>query len=59
MKNVHESMAEAMPELSHLECGMCHETQEVGDVAKHLADGWPKHCGFTMTLVTKKQMEAK
>lgn len=59
MTDIHQSIADSMPELSHLECGMCGETQDLGEVSEHLKNGWPRHCGFTMSLITKNQMSEK
>lgn len=40
----------------HLECMECGHIQGLGAVAGHLAYGWPKHCGYTMRWITKKQL---
>lgn len=56
--SVHDSAANAMPPLSHLELGACRR-QDVGDVAGKLANGWPTCCkGYAMTLYTVRQVEA-
>lgn len=44
-----------------LRCNDCGEewalTQE--DIGRHLAHGWPKHCGRTMRWVTQKELDAE
>jgi len=42
-----------------LRCGECGAEQPVGDVAGHLAHGWPKCHGQTMTWVTLKMLAAE
>jgi hypothetical protein len=39
----------------HLECNACGLVQSLGDVSTYLKSGWPKHCGYTMTWITKRQ----
>lgn len=38
-------------------CSTCDKVNELGDIAVHLANGWPMHCGYTMTWVTDDQMK--
>lgn len=42
-----------------LRCCTCGREQPVGDVAAHLARGWPDCCGLTMTRVTRRQLLAE
>lgn len=56
MGDVYGSMAAAMPPLSHLECTVCHRQQRVGNVASKMANGWPACCGYTMRLVTMREV---
>jgi hypothetical protein len=42
-----------------LRCGECGAGQPVGDIAEHLARGWPKCHGLTMTWVTLKLLAAE
>lgn len=41
----------------HLECNSCHHTEDLTpeDIGKYMKTGWPKHCGYTMTWITKNQ----
>lgn len=56
-KPLNETIADAMPPLSHLECSVCSRMEEIGEVADNLANGWPKCHGYTMMLITKKQVQ--
>lgn len=56
--SLHSSIAEGMPALSHLQCTTCGRREDVGDVAAHLASGWPTCCkGYAMQLFTVREME--
>lgn len=56
--SIHDSIATAMPPLSHLQCTICGQRQEVGDVAASLRGGWPTCCkGYAMQLFTVRQVE--
>lgn len=37
----------------HLKCNTCRHTQELGNVGNKISNGWPQHCGYTMTWITK------
>jgi len=55
--DLHRSIADALPSLSHLGCMMCGKKQNVGNVANKLRNGWPKCCGYTMRLFTEREMK--
>ncbi len=40
-----------------LRCSRCGIEGKVGDVSLHFRDGWPTHCGYTMTWVTQLQLD--
>lgn len=41
----------------HLQCTGCDEVKELSpvDISTYMKTGWPKHCGYTMTWITKNQ----
>lgn len=39
----------------HLECTVCGHKKPLGRTSVYLAQGWPKHCGYTMTWITARQ----
>lgn len=49
--NIHESIANDVPKIKRGQvwCRECGHTEKV-DGAECLARGWPKHCGYTMTI---------
>lgn len=49
--SMYEEMAASHPSLSRGQvwCRECGHTERV-DSASALANGWPKHCGYTMTI---------
>lgn len=57
MNDIGQALADAMPPLSHLECDKCGHRREIGDVGRKFQLGWPTHCGYTMRLVTVKEVE--
>lgn len=42
----------------HLECMECGYSESLGPVGAHLANGWPKHCDYTMMWITARQEKA-
>lgn len=58
-QRITQSVAEAIaPVGGFLRCETCRREQGLGDVASHLASGWPKCCGLTMTWVTQRQVDS-
>lgn len=57
--SIHQSIADAMPPLSHLECTTCGAHREVGIIARQLKGGWPTCCGHTMRLYTVREVEQR
>lgn len=56
IQNIHINIANDLVSLGgHLECTVCGYSESLGAVGSHLANGWPKHCGYTMTWITKRQ----
>jgi hypothetical protein len=56
MSKIHEAIAKDLTEFGgHLECTVCGHTQTLGNVSTKLSNGWPKHCGYTMTWITARQ----
>ena len=54
---IHINIADSLVGLGgHLECTVCGHTQGLGAIGGHLATGWPKHCGYTMTWKTARQL---
>ncbi len=51
MMNMYDDMAQAHPSLSlgQVWCRQCRSTRRV-DSAGALRNGWPKCCGYTMTI---------
>ena len=49
--SIHEQMAASHPKLrrGQVWCRECGHTEKV-DSAMALRNGWPKHCGYTMTI---------
>ena len=49
--SIHESIADEIPQIKRGQvwCRHCGSTQKV-DGADCLATGWPKCCGYTMTI---------
>lgn len=39
-------------------CTVCGHTQKVNGVNATLGGGWPKHCGYTMTIDSPEEREA-
>lgn len=57
---LHASMGSDLAKLGGLlRCEKCgHEIPlPVGRLGDYLANGWPEHCGETMTWVTRRQLE--
>lgn len=51
---IHEKMARAANiKQARVRCEKCNRTQDV-DGARSLALGWPRCCGYTMTLLPNK-----
>lgn len=42
-----------------LRCQKCQTEQGIGDIARRLREGWPKHCGYTMTWVTQRMLDGE
>lgn len=43
----------------YLRCGTCGATQPLGNASERLTRaGWPKCCGYTMTWLTQRQIDA-
>lgn len=44
-----------------LRCRQCGHEQALhdGDAGRYLFNGWPEHCGYTMTWVTQRQLDAE
>ncbi len=51
METIHKKIAESHPSLKkgELKCSTCGRESKV-DSSECLANGWPKCCGYTMTL---------
>lgn len=51
ISGLHEKLAKSHPKLERGQvwCRQCGHTQRV-DSAVALRHGWPKHCGYTMTI---------
>lgn len=57
MDRIHENIAAELNNFGgHLECTICGTTKPLGSIATKLATGWPKHCGYTMTWKTARQL---
>ena len=41
-----------------LRCEVCGRKRMLGNVGMKLANGWPKHCGYTMRWWTQRQIDA-
>lgn len=41
-----------------LRCETCGTKRPLGNVGAKLANGWPKHCGYTMRWWTRRQVDA-
>lgn len=54
---IHDKLIECHPSLSRRQvwCTTCGHTQRVEN---GLRDGWPKHCGYTMTIDSPEEREA-
>lgn len=52
---VHKSIATSIPEIIRLECGVCGIAQPCNwdQTVTYLRNGWPKCCGYTMSLITE------
>lgn len=48
-QGVHGKLADAIGNPSRVWCRTCGASEPV-DAADALAHGWPKHCGYTMTI---------
>lgn len=46
---LHDKLADAIGNPRSVHCTTCHRNQPV-DSAEALATGWPKCCGYTMTI---------
>lgn len=58
ISSIHETIAgELMGFGGLLRCSVCGEKEHFGRIATNLRSGWPKHCGFTMSWVTEKQLQ--
>lgn len=57
MKKIYSKLANCHPALKEglVKCDKCGKEKKV-DSAKCFKDGWPKCCGYTMTLISKKQL---
>jgi hypothetical protein len=51
MSDLHTKLAQSHPSLTRGQvwCRTCGHTERV-DSANALRTGWPKHCGYTMTI---------
>lgn len=52
MSTLHDEIAAGLGQMTgDLFCEECGQEQPVakGTISGYLADGWPKHCGFTMS----------
>lgn len=57
---VHQNIAKELEGSGgHLECTVCGQTQALGSIAASLGRGWPKHCGYTMSWITARQLAAR
>lgn len=60
IKDIHIKIADELVGFGgHLECMECGYTEGLGAVGSHLANGWPKHCGYTMRWITASQENAR
>lgn len=59
MNDIAQAAANAMPQLSHLQCMTCGHRRRVGDVGARLRNGWPSCCGYTMRLLTQREVDAQ
>lgn len=58
--SMYDEMAKSHPSLSRGQfwCTECGRTQKV-DSGNCLAKGWPKCCGYTMTIDSPQELKAK
>lgn len=59
MTDLHETLADCHPKLSRGQvwCTQCGFTQRT-DVADSFRHGWPKCCGYTMTIDSPEERKA-
>lgn len=56
---IHEAIGNDLASLGgFLRCEVCGVQRGLGDTGRHLAYGWPKHCGHTMMWWTARQIAA-
>ena len=57
--SLHDSIATAVPQIERgkVWCTVCHRMQRV-DGADALRHGWPKCCGYTMTIDSPQERAA-
>lgn len=56
---IHESIGADLRSFGgYLRCEECGARCDLGDVGERLANGWPKHCGYTMRWWTARQVAA-
>lgn len=54
---IHTAIAKDLSKLGGLlRCNTCEFEQPLGNVGEKLSMGWPKHCGYTMTWVTAREL---
>lgn len=58
--SLHRSIVDQVPSLSRgrVWCLMCGHTEAV-DSARCLREGWPRHCGVTMTIDSPEERVAR
>lgn len=59
LTSIHDSIADAVPQIKRgvVWCRTCGRSERV-DGANALAHGWPKCCGYTMTIDTPHERSA-
>lgn len=56
IEDIHISIANNLVGLGgHLQCMSCGYKESLGAVGSHLANGWPKHCSYTMRWITRRE----
>ncbi len=56
---VHTAIGEALSGFGgFLRCETCGITRPLGDPGSKVANGWPRHCGYTMRWWTQRQIDA-
>lgn len=57
---LHQAIADEVPQIKRgmVWCTTCGHSQKV-DGAECLRSGWPKHCGYTMTIDSPEERAAR